>query len=261
MQTEPPLWRYTFRSQPADQETAYREHFLDGDIRMLVLSVYAVTAALIGLIILDSFRLAGQPSLLTGLIVKVFFLIASVTIVMVAVKLRRPTVLDMSILIYTVMYAVGIILSHAVADYAPARMSAVIILFILVSHIAYPVYAAFLLPATSMLLVGEYIILFTTDRVDLLESRTFILIASLFTAVISVLTSTHNQRSRKISFQALSEVKTLSGFLPICAQCKKIRDDDGYYQQIEKYISERSDARFTHGICPSCAEELYGQVK
>ena len=59
---------------------------------------------------------------------------------------------------------------------------------------------------------------------------------------------------------ALSEVKTLRGFLPICANCKKIRDDAGYWQKIEKYIEERSEAKFTHGICPECAKRLYPQI-
>ena len=51
---------------------------------------------------------------------------------------------------------------------------------------------------------------------------------------------------------ALDEVKTLSGLLPICAWCKKIRDDAGYWQQIENYIKAHSDAQFTHSICPDC---------
>ncbi len=58
---------------------------------------------------------------------------------------------------------------------------------------------------------------------------------------------------------ALAEVKTLSGLLPICAQCKKIRDDEGYWNQIETYIRDRSDAKFSHGICPECAKELYSE--
>lgn len=57
--------------------------------------------------------------------------------------------------------------------------------------------------------------------------------------------------------QALSEVKTLRGFLPICASCKKIRDDKGYWTQIESYIRDRSEAEFTHGICPECLKRLY----
>lgn len=58
---------------------------------------------------------------------------------------------------------------------------------------------------------------------------------------------------------ALAKVKLLSGFLPICASCKKIRDDQGYWQQIESYIHKHSEAEFSHGICPDCAERLYGK--
>lgn len=55
----------------------------------------------------------------------------------------------------------------------------------------------------------------------------------------------------------LGKVKLLSGHLPICASCKKIRDDEGDWNQIEKYIRDRSEAEFTHGICPECAKKLY----
>src|SRR5437762_9541051 len=51
---------------------------------------------------------------------------------------------------------------------------------------------------------------------------------------------------------ALAQVKALSGLLPICAQCKKVRDDGGYWSQVEAYIEERTEARFTHGLCPDC---------
>ncbi len=56
---------------------------------------------------------------------------------------------------------------------------------------------------------------------------------------------------------ALSKVKMLSGFLPICASCKKIRDDKGYWNQIESYIRSHSEAEFSHSICPDCFKELY----
>jgi hypothetical protein len=57
--------------------------------------------------------------------------------------------------------------------------------------------------------------------------------------------------------KALSEIKTLSGLLPICAYCKKIRNDEGYWEQIEGYIKERSLAEFSHGICPGCMKQYY----
>lgn len=58
--------------------------------------------------------------------------------------------------------------------------------------------------------------------------------------------------------QALDKVKLLSGFLPICASCKQIRDDRGYWNQIETYIRDNSEVEFTHSICPNCANKLYG---
>lgn len=57
--------------------------------------------------------------------------------------------------------------------------------------------------------------------------------------------------------ESLEKVKTLSGILSICASCKKIRDDRGYWNQIESYIRDRSEAEFSHGICPECCKKLY----
>lgn len=57
--------------------------------------------------------------------------------------------------------------------------------------------------------------------------------------------------------EALSQVKTLSGLIPICSHCKKIRDDSGYWEQVDTYIQEHSEARFSHGICDKCLEEHY----
>lgn len=57
--------------------------------------------------------------------------------------------------------------------------------------------------------------------------------------------------------EALAQVNTLSGLLPICASCKKIRDDQGYWQEVEQYLAEHSDAVFSHGLCPDCVRKLY----
>ncbi|HJW31845.1 MAG TPA: hypothetical protein VJ505_00630 [Holophagaceae bacterium] len=61
--------------------------------------------------------------------------------------------------------------------------------------------------------------------------------------------------------QSLAEVKTLQGLLPICAWCKKIRDDEGLWTQIEQYVSSNTDARFTHGLCPECAKTQFGDYR
>ena len=60
---------------------------------------------------------------------------------------------------------------------------------------------------------------------------------------------------------ALDLVNLLSGYLPICASCKKIRDDKGYWQAVENYISSHSEAKFSHGICPECIKKLYPEIQ
>jgi len=61
--------------------------------------------------------------------------------------------------------------------------------------------------------------------------------------------------------QATKQIETLSGLLPICAECKKVRDDQGYWNQIESYIQQHSAAEFSHGLCPDCLDEIYGDQK
>ncbi|MDD2338287.1 MAG: hypothetical protein PHD01_17155 [Geobacteraceae bacterium] len=82
-----------------------------------------------------------------------------------------------------------------------------------------------------------------------------ILIKPLF---IMIKNAEEEQRALAMSLkEALSNVKVLKELLPICAICKKIRDDDGYWQQIETYITNNSDTYFSHGICPDCCKKLY----
>ena len=76
---------------------------------------------------------------------------------------------------------------------------------------------------------------------------------------ITALKQAEHERERLVNDlrDALAQVKTLAGFLPICASCKNIRRDEGSWQQIEAYLSEHSELEFTHGICPTCLEKLY----
>lgn len=60
--------------------------------------------------------------------------------------------------------------------------------------------------------------------------------------------------------EALAQVKQLSGILPICANCKKIRNDSGYWEQVESYIKDHSEAEFSHGLCPECIRKLYPEL-
>jgi DNA-binding NarL/FixJ family response regulator len=65
------------------------------------------------------------------------------------------------------------------------------------------------------------------------------------------------EERKQLIQEALATVKTLRGLLPICAACKKIRDDNGYWNQLEAYIEAHSDAEFTHGLCPACRRRAF----
>ena len=79
---------------------------------------------------------------------------------------------------------------------------------------------------------------------------------------IQMLHKANDEKAELISQleKSLSEVKTLSGLLPICSNCKKVRDDKGYWNEVESYIGEHADVEFTHGICPPCKKLLYPQL-
>jgi hypothetical protein len=66
---------------------------------------------------------------------------------------------------------------------------------------------------------------------------------------------------KELPKKATSGTRTLSGLSPICTSCKKIRDDHGYWSQIEGYISHHSEATFSHSICPDCAKKLYQDIE
>ncbi len=88
-------------------------------------------------------------------------------------------------------------------------------------------------------------------------------------AVETVICTSKNITKRKLAenelkekhdtlLKAMEEIKTLSGLIPICASCNKIRDDKGYWNLLESYIEKHSEASFSHGICPDCSDNLYG---
>jgi PAS domain-containing protein len=72
---------------------------------------------------------------------------------------------------------------------------------------------------------------------------------------------TERKRAQRDLQQAYANIRTLRGVIPICANCKKIRDDQGYWSQVEVYVREHTEADFSHGICPECMRKLYPEFQ
>ena len=127
------------------------------------------------------------------------------------------------------------------------------------------------LPAGSVV-INQRPTFYRQNRAEIFRGLSFALAAAVAVFIVFLYRSRRNlQRAYAAQLQtdrelresetslqrALSEIKTLRGILPICSSCKKVRDDQGYWQQIDLYISEHSDAQFSHGVCPECAARLY----
>ena len=154
-----------------------------------------------------------------------------------------------SILIFTIDSAIPL----GVAGGVPYI---IVVLFSLWSSNAkLPLYAAI---ATSILtIIGYFASPAGGELWKVLANRSLALFAIWVVAILSIQRKTIYEEKEK----ALSEVATLSGLLPICASCKNVKDDKGYWNQIESYIKEHSDAEFSHGYCPDCVKKLFPDLE
>lgn len=256
-----PLWHFLYARRDAAEELAFRKHYLDADIRQVSAIIYSISALMIALTAIDVYDyLFKGTELLLGAGLRIAFVILGMALIWWMKSARRPAAVDWSTIIFPAGIAAGAILYHLVNDSSPTRIVAVITIFILISHVAFPTYAITVLLPICVLLLGESFVLINTQRLDTIELRPFIFVVAVFIEIAALVASTYHLRTRFQSYQAMQKVKQLTGLLPICASCKSIRDDHGYYQQLESYITEHSEAVFSHSICPDCKDDLYPEI-
>jgi hypothetical protein len=104
---------------------------------------------------------------------------------------------------------------------------------------------------------AEECLIFVGEQLLLTESDVVVEMTKLNTELNNLTRELH--RKNLALEKARNEIKVLHGLLPICASCKKIRDEQGHWSRLEVYIHEHSEADFSHGICPECAQKLYGE--
>lgn len=124
--------------------------------------------------------------------------------------------------------------------------------------------------AVSAVITRVLVAPFTTPDVMIYAVGVSVLVPALIApvtiwALMRMLIEVESARARQSELlaelsQAYEEVRTLEGMLPICASCKDVRDDRGYWHQVENFVSHRSSVEFSHSICPDCVRELYPEV-
>jgi hypothetical protein len=254
------LWRFLYGCRSEQDELAYRKHYLANDVRQIKGMSYAAIGFMLALTLQDLTNLGENPDLLTGIVLRFLLTLFGLVITWSMRSDQSHQAIDLKVIIFSCLTAVVLVSVHFMPSITPARMVGVATLFIMAVHIGFPSYALTLLPAITIVFGGEMMILFTGDRPQFVDSRVLIPVIITFAEYMAVLGSAYYHRTRYYAFKAAVEVETLTGMLPICASCKNIRDDQGYYQQIESYISARSAVEFTHSICPKCIKTLYPEM-
>lgn len=260
IQSDRPIWQFTFARQSQADEEKFRQQYLDADIKQVLTITLILMVLMIVMSLADIPQLANISGLGFGIVLRMTLVFSGALLVWTILRWRSARTLDIGVASFAMISAICIVIFHMTSDVSAARIGTIGTLYIFVAHITFPVYSLYLLPAVLLFMAGETMVLFNPSRDVLPENRQIIVITFLFAELMSLYASAHLQRTRFLAFRALMEVKNLSGIIPICSNCRKVRDDSGYYQQLERYISSHSDAQFSHGVCPDCIDKLYPEV-
>ena len=238
-------WQFLFAYRQNPEEQEFRRHYLDADIRQILSITLTVMALLAAVTITDIPKFGEISGLSLGAYLRFFLLLVAGFIFWAIRRWHSPLAIDIGLASFTLLIAICVVAFYTYVDISVARIGTVVTLIIIAANIAYPVYSLYLLPAIMVLLLGTTQILLNSTDPETVNNRTVLILIFLFAELFGLVTSAHWQRNRYLAYRALTEVKTLSGMIPICANCKKIRDDSGYYQQLEEYISAHSNAQFS----------------
>ena len=258
-----------FRSE--EKEHLYRQQFLPQDRKQVVTVLFIIALLSLPFIITDYTLFGYNPAFYKLLAARVIFLIVELTIIFFVMKEKNEKIFDVYIFV-AIMTLVSF--EHYVEYSRPPDFSMYILLDL---SLIMGIYAAFpnrvlyqLILALGFSFASVLRILITSSESSFISINA-ILVSLLFVNLVGYIISRRFHTTRRIQFdlwmdekklrnelqEAFENIKVLKGLLPICASCKKIRDDKGYWNQIETYIMEHTEADFSHGICPECAKKLY----
>jgi hypothetical protein len=266
--------KLSYRLEPAAREAVFRQAGLKRDIRVtLALILLAVLFHLLSFP--TDFGLLGDSATLS---VVWGLRGAGVAIDLLALFLiwrcNSAKAFDRIIFIWVALLLAGVIAANALlpADYT--IHVAWDLLLALAVYAVTPLYLSRQVALALLMTLGNLVLFAWFKVFDRPVAFYDVLSAFVCANIIGVFTSWELHRWRRQQFSALQnevdarsklevallEVKTLKGIIPICANCKNIRTDEGVWKQIEAYVREHSDADFTHGICPDCVRKHYPEV-
>lgn len=261
------------RLEPETQEAAFRLSVVPRNARTLKAILLLAVVFHLANIPNDRAVVSDDSQFLVVLITRVVGAAASLLAIPLIRGTRSPARLDLVATGWGIITALTVVISAAMlpADYL--AYAAWNTLLVLAMYVVLPAPIALQAMVAAVYTIGEMVVL---TRYREFETHVIldILTAHLCAHAIGLVASWQMQRARRDEFQALaearhahtqeqrawSELNVLQGILPICSNCRKIRTDAGEWSQLEVYVQRHSEAEFSHGICPHCEAELYGDT-
>lgn len=265
--------RWPAAFQDPTVEERYRETFLSADRLLFLLPIF-LTNVSNGVFLLSDLDFTGGGAAFQQLfLIRLGLLVTSLVVLVVLWRAQSVSVVDGTLFLW-LLYACGLTLSLVGTrplDYAPRVLMDGF--FILVIFFMVPIrFTLQCIPVWILSLGTLWQILFVMD----LDPASFrsVMVVLIFGNVFGAWTAwqwhldrrgrfaqlIEERRLRKALEQQRERGRILEGLLPICSTCKSIRDDEGYWQKLEQYLSERTNALLTHGICPDCEQAVYSDL-
>jgi len=261
--------------ESSEMEEAYREHHRRRKtLQAFVAVAFGMVISL--LYIPTDYRLLGTaPERQVLLAARIAFAVVSVVVLVLLRRGLRPTTMDRMLLVWMLLGSALTLLigsTRVSIHFLGYAFTVIIELFLI--YIVVPVRLPFQAGVALCTAIGDAILLFFGGvQIDSVSRRTIIAgygLANLMGA-FSSWSLHHLKREQYAALKresvlrsgletAIAEIRTLEGIVPICAHCKSIRNDEGYWQQVEVYVRDNTHAEFSHGICPTCAQKHYGDL-
>ncbi|MDH5588406.1 MAG: hypothetical protein OEZ65_10680 [Gemmatimonadota bacterium] len=233
--------------EPFD-EAAFQEWYLPERKRVIVPASILTGILSVALVATDPFTFGVDPGF--GVVAAIRVGLASVILGMlwILVRSRRPAMVDRVLFATWALGSVFVVVIHGMQ--APTGLAHQLVDMLLVL-------VAYMLPNRLPLQVIPAVVLsisagLTTPATG--EPLVVVIPAYVVAHAIGIVVSRSMEKTARTRFQAFQEIRALRGIIPICATCKRIRDDQGFWSQVEEYITRHSEALFSHGMCPECTD-------
>ncbi len=255
-----------------EDENTYRSHYLKSDAVQIIVGIIIVILATTAFIPND-FKLFGHNTEFIRLLsFRGIFVLFSIIAIRGFLKIGTILLFDLLLLFWLLALCILIFFVNYTRPLAYLQHSYIDIPTVFLIFVLFPNRIFFQIIPAVLFSAVNITLLIIKNAASTPIAFNVIIIAYILSIIIGSFVSWRYHIFRRKQYRAWSSekkvkeelqkahenVKVLSGLMPICASCKKIRDDEGYWKQIEEYIEKHSEAHFSHSLCEDCAEKLYG---